>query len=696
MTSLANVNISTDSFDDWVTKTNLLIAAFNSTSNASGVYTNGVVNAASFTTTNVTVNNNGVYVNGSIYVYNSATINASGIFPTSNTVGANLGSITQRFNIYATNVNVSGTLSVNSIYANGSLGTAGQFLTSNGSGTYWSSSAGSVSAAGSPTYVQYNTGGALAASPGMVFISAYNNLYVANNINATSFTTTTSTVNTTGMYTTGVINAAAITIGGINTINSTGVFTSGSVNGTTANISGLATFANVNINNLSVNNLSVTGTSTVTSTTTITSNTLNVVAVYGQSNSAYGVQGVSNTSAGVYGFSTSGNGVKGVSVQTQGIYGQTQNASSAGIIGYAADGTHFGMLGYNNHFSFYGNGDTFANGMVFSNTGFQFPDATSLTSAHGLNYIKQDVVSSPVTIATTGSPNSWVTGWTDTWSDLSGINWLDFDITLDILVTQTNSDVLETEVTSFSTTGVSISGSIHESGTATVSTAGGIGVTGSSYGTSTGSYNTSGGTGTTTISSNPTLSGTIAENSTVTLTAGSVSASGAGATVRLQNDIAMGPGNPELSYRLQKNSGAGWITIFNSGWSLVSSPGELSFNLEKIRIASPTNGDAYQIQYSWRPASATAAANTGTISGTINTDIITGSGTDFAAWLGTRQTLVVGANTYKIAAVLGPTQIQVEDTIVGTFGPSSYTISDVYTNLAATQNRTIVNVTGYR
>ena len=91
-------------------------------SNTSGVYTNGTVNAASLTTSGVTTNTSGVY-------------------PATNSSGTALGGSTQRWNITANTINTSGTLTIGTgggLNANGSVGTNGDALFSNGSSVYWS------------------------------------------------------------------------------------------------------------------------------------------------------------------------------------------------------------------------------------------------------------------------------------------------------------------------------------------------------------------------------------------------------------------------------------------------------------------------------------------------------------------------------------------------------------------------------
>lgn len=145
------------------------------------------------------------------------------------------------------------------VYANGSLGTGGQVLTSNSTGVYWSSPTSGV--AGSNTQVMYNGSGALSGSAGFTFDFAANNLNIANTTNSASHTVgsnfianstaivgtgyanvTTSVnsalltvgssfiANTTGAYHTGVVNAASHTVGSSFIANSTGTYHTGTIN----------------------------------------------------------------------------------------------------------------------------------------------------------------------------------------------------------------------------------------------------------------------------------------------------------------------------------------------------------------------------------------------------------------------------------------------------------------------------------
>lgn len=87
------------------------------------------------------------------------------------------------------------------IWANGSAGSAGQLLTTNGSVAYWSTPAPSV--VGSDTQVQFNDGGSLGADAGL------------------TFNKTTDTLSTNSVFATGTVNAATLSVGTSVVANST-------------------------------------------------------------------------------------------------------------------------------------------------------------------------------------------------------------------------------------------------------------------------------------------------------------------------------------------------------------------------------------------------------------------------------------------------------------------------------------------
>ena len=174
--------------------------------NATGLYHTGVINAASHTVgTNLIGNSTGLYHTGTInsasYTVGSNLIaNSTGVYHTgvvnaaSHTVGAN--TIANSTGVYTVTVNssilqVGGKLVVNSsqfsfgdalpVEANGALGTAGQYLTSDGgSKVYWSS----------PGVASVNTAGYFVWSNTHIF----NKDIQANSISVTNFV-----VNSSGM-----------------------------------------------------------------------------------------------------------------------------------------------------------------------------------------------------------------------------------------------------------------------------------------------------------------------------------------------------------------------------------------------------------------------------------------------------------------------------------------------------------------
>lgn len=87
------------------------------------------------------------------------------------------------------------------VWANGAAGSAGQLLTSNSTGVYWSTPAAAV--AGSDTQVQFNDGGSLAGDAGL------------------TFNKTTDTLSTNSLLATSTVNAATLSVGTAVVANST-------------------------------------------------------------------------------------------------------------------------------------------------------------------------------------------------------------------------------------------------------------------------------------------------------------------------------------------------------------------------------------------------------------------------------------------------------------------------------------------
>lgn len=114
------------------------------------------------------------------------------------------------------------------LIANGSAGSTGQILTSNGSGQFWKTITSAV--AGSNTNIQYNNSGSIGGSNGFTFNKSSNNVYVANTLTVNNKVNTAIisignnfVVNSSGMYTNLTINATSFTVGTSTIIDANGV-----------------------------------------------------------------------------------------------------------------------------------------------------------------------------------------------------------------------------------------------------------------------------------------------------------------------------------------------------------------------------------------------------------------------------------------------------------------------------------------
>lgn len=171
---------------------------------------------------------------------------------------------------------------VTTLTANGSVGTNGQVLVTNGSAIYWG-----TGTSGSNTYIQFNDSGVANGVAGFTFDKTQNNLFVANSllVGNTSLVSPTAVVNTTVIY---VGNSVGNT-----TQNTTSFFISG--NGTT-----LPT-ATMTSNGLVVGNGSVIGApqlilansagNTVVNTTSYTMSNANYVVLVSNTSGIFANQG---------------------------------------------------------------------------------------------------------------------------------------------------------------------------------------------------------------------------------------------------------------------------------------------------------------------------------------------------------------------------------------------------------------------
>ena len=125
---------------------------------------------------------------------------------------------------------------ITKIYANGSHGTTGQVLVSNGSSVYWG-----TGTSGSNTEIQFNDSGVANGSAAFTFnkatniLSVGNTVLVNNNVNALSFSIGSSFIaNQSGVYSSGIVNSSIIAVGA-NFIANTTQVTIGSSVGFSAN-----------------------------------------------------------------------------------------------------------------------------------------------------------------------------------------------------------------------------------------------------------------------------------------------------------------------------------------------------------------------------------------------------------------------------------------------------------------------------
>ena len=173
------------------------------------------------------------------------------------------------------------------IYANGSHGTLGQVLVSDGANVFWG-----TGTAGSNTTIQFNDSGTANGITAFTFNKAKNTMFVANAItvgaNVTVSTvsinvgnTTTNTVaNSSGVFTTGTVNGDVVQVGTAFKANTTQVTVNTTILTTTGNlnVTGVVnTTAGINTNGpLSVTNTAGLGNTTITGFANV-STTLNVV-----------------------------------------------------------------------------------------------------------------------------------------------------------------------------------------------------------------------------------------------------------------------------------------------------------------------------------------------------------------------------------------------------------------------------------
>ena len=212
------------------------------------------------------------------------------------------------------------TANIKSVYANGSTGSAGQLLASDGANVYWTTVGASVT--GSNTQIQFNDSGSLNAAAGFTFNKTTNTIGIgAGTVNATNYSGTANNANNLG-------GAAASVY-----VNTSGNFTvGGNLNLTAANnyfSQGLYVGANVTVNTTSafVGNATV-NTNMSAGQIAISGATVNSTIYTGTANNANNLGG---TSSGSY-VNTSGNYTVAGNINFTGANNQFTNVYASGIV----------------------------------------------------------------------------------------------------------------------------------------------------------------------------------------------------------------------------------------------------------------------------------------------------------------------------------------------------------------------------
>jgi hypothetical protein len=273
--------------------------------------------------------------------------------------------------------------------------------------------------------------------------------------------------------------------------------------------------------------------------------------------------------------------------------------------------------------------------------GFISGNGAGLTS---VNWTYDDTYVTDVQMLNPANPSTWVTGASSTVFVPTGIDTIDIGIYLEVLVANVSSPI---------------------GATALANATGNISVTGS-FGSTSGS--------------------------------GKFTASNA--SIALDTDFGYGPGSPEMRYRVTRDSTA----IFTSDWLQLSVPGAFAFLVNTVRDKNPatSTNSTYAIDYMWRNMSSNPDAAAGSITVSKTSYEITGVGTNFSAFLGPRQRIVMnavgatGPDTLYIAEVLSPTNIRLTYLPGNNYTSGSYTISDPNTKANAIQKSITFNFTGYR
>lgn len=183
---------------------------------------------------------------------------------------------------------------ITSLSANGSYGSNGQVLVTNGTALYWG-----TGTSGSNTQVQFNDSGVANGSAGFTFDKTTNTLAVGNTLTVNNVFSTTQVnsalisvgssfiANTTGAYHTGTVNAASLTVGTSTIANSTGVYT-GTVNAASHTVGASFTANSTLVNAAAINIVNQVNTATLYASSSANVGSLvqvNTTAYYVASNS---------------------------------------------------------------------------------------------------------------------------------------------------------------------------------------------------------------------------------------------------------------------------------------------------------------------------------------------------------------------------------------------------------------------------